>query len=146
MGTRSTISFIEKDKNGESTVACIYQQYDGYLEGVGKSLVEWLMPKIMVNGIPDYEHDYANGIPDLAAQYVHDFKKGIGNLYLYSPDWNAEEWCDYNYKVIHEFNNNGNADDVLTIEVSNWDNEEPFFVGKPSELLEYIKKGGDDSV
>ena len=31
MGTRSTISFIEKDKNGESTVACIYQQYDGYL-------------------------------------------------------------------------------------------------------------------
>ena len=51
MGTRSTISFIEKDKNGESTVACIYQQYDGYLEGVGKSLVEWLMPKIMVTNM-----------------------------------------------------------------------------------------------
>jgi len=146
MGTRSTISFIEKDKSGESTVAYIYQQYDDYLEGVGKWLAEWLMPKIMVNGIPDYEHDYANGITDLAAQYICDFKDGIGNLYLYSPNWGTAELCDYNYKVIHNFDINGNADDVLTIEISNWDNEEPFFVGKPSELLEYIKKGGDDSV
>lgn len=88
----------------------------------------------------------ANGIGDLAAQYVHDFKDRIGNLYLYSPEWDAEEWCDYNYKVIQTISKNGytgNADDVLTIEVNNW-GEEPFFVGKPSELLEYIKKGGDE--
>jgi hypothetical protein len=149
MGTRSTITFIERVNAGDSIVAQVYQQYDGYLEGVGKSLAEWLMPKIMVNGIPDYEHDYANGIGDLAAQFVHDFKNRIGYLYLYSPDWDAEEWCDYNYKVIQTINKNsytGNADDVLTIIVTNWNNEEPFFVGKPSELLEYIKKGGDDSV
>ena len=149
MGTRSTITFIERVNAGDSIVAQVYQQYDGYLEGVGKSLAEWLMPKIMVNGIPDYEHDYANGIGDLAAQFVHDFKNRIGYLYLYSPDWDAEEWCDYNYKVIQTMSKNdytGNADDVLTIVVTNWNNEEPFFVGKPSELLEYIKKGGDDSV
>lgn len=149
MGTRSTITFIERVNAGDSIVAQVYQQYDGYLEGVGKSLAEWLMPKIMVNGIPDYEHDYANGIGDLAAQYVHDFKDRIGYLYLYSPDWDAEEWCDYNYKVIQNISSNGytgNADDVLTIVVTNWNNEEPLFVGKPSELLEYIKKGGDDSV
>lgn len=146
MGTRSTISFIEKNDNGnESKVAYVYQQFDGYLEGVGRSLCKWLLHKIMVNGIPDYKYDYANGITDLAAQYVHDFKDGVGSLYLYSPNWDTKNWCDYNYKVIHQFNNNGNADDVLTIEVSNWE-EEPFFVGKPSELLEYIKKGGDDSV
>ena len=87
MGTRSTISFIEKNKNGESIVAYVYQQFDGYLEGVGKSLAEWLLHKIMVNGIPDYKHDYANGMTDLAAQYVHDFKDGIGSLYLYAPTW-----------------------------------------------------------
>ncbi len=147
MGTRSTITFIERVNAGDSIAAQIYQQYDGYLEGVGKSLAEWLMPKIMVNGIPDYEHDYANGIGDLAAQFVHDFKDSIGYLYLYSPDWDAEAWCDYNYKVIQTIGKDetGNADDVLTIEVSSW-GEEPFFVGKPSELLEYIKKGGDDSV
>lgn len=147
MGTRSTITFIERVNAGDSIVAQVYQQYDGYLEGVGKSLAEWLIPKIMVNGIPDYEHDYANGIGDLAAQYVHDFKNGIGNLYLYSPDWDAEEWCDYNYKVIQTISKNGyngNADDVLTIVVTNWNNEEPFFVGKPSELLEYIKKHIDE--
>lgn len=146
MGTRSTITFIERVNAGDSIVAQVYQQYDGYLEGVGKSLVEWLMPKIMVNGIPDYEHDYANGIGDLAAQYVHDFKDRIGYLYLYSPEWDAEEWCDYNYKIIQNISNNGytgNADDVLTIVVTNWNNEEPLFVGKPSELLEYIKGGGD---
>ena len=149
MGTRSTITFIERVNAGDSIVAQVYQQYDGYLEGVGKSLADWLMPKIMVNGIPDYEHDYANGIGDLAAQYVHDFKDRIGYLYLYSPEWDAEEWCDYNYKVIQNISSNGytgNADDVLTIVVTNWNNEEPLFVGKPSELLEYIKKGGDDSV
>lgn len=148
MGTRSTITFIERVHAGDSIVAQVYQQYDGYLEGVGESLAEWLMPKIMVNGIPDYEHDYANGIGDLAAQFVHDFKDRIGYLYLYSLDWDAEEWCDYNYKVIQNVSSNGyngNADDVLIIEVSSWE-EEPFFVGKPSELLEYIKKGGDDSV
>lgn len=143
MGTRSTITFIERVNAGDSIVAQVYQQYDGYLGGVGKSLAEWLMPKIMVNGIPDYEHDYANGMPDLAAQFVHDFKGGIGNLYLYSPDYDAEEWCDYNYKVIYRCNNNGNADDVLIIEVSSW-KEEPFFVGKPSELLEYIEKHRDE--
>lgn len=145
MGTRSTITFIERVNAGDSIAAQIYQQYDGYLEGVGKSLAEWLIPKIMVNGIPDYEHDYANGIGDLAAQFVHDFKDSIGYLYLYSPDWDAEAWCDYNYKVIQTIGKDetGNADDVLTIEVSNW-GEEPFFVGKPSELLEYIKKVGDE--
>ena len=132
MGTRSTITFIERVNAGDSIVAQVYQQYDGYLEGVGKTLAEWLMPKIMIG--------------DLAAQFVHDFKNGIGYLYLYSPDWDAEEWCDYNYKVIQTVNHTGNADDVLTIVVTNWNNEEPFFVGKPSELLEYIKKGGDDSV
>lgn len=146
MGTRSIITFIERVNAGDSIVAQVYQQYDGYLEGVGKSLAEWLMPKIMVNGIPDYEHDYANGIGDLAAQFVHDFKDRIGYLYLYSPDWGAEEWCDYNYKVIYQCNNNGNADDVLTIVVTNWDNEESLFIGKPSELLKFIekRKEGDD--
>ena len=146
MGTRSTITFIERVNAGDSIVAQVYQQYDGYLEGVGKTLAEWLMPKIMVNGIPDYEHDYANGIGDLAAQFVHDFKNRIGYLYLYSPNWDAEEWCDYNYKVIQTVNHTGNADDVLTIVVTNWNNEEPFFVGKPSELLEYIKKVGEKCV
>ena len=134
MGTRSTITFIERTKAGDSIVAQVYQQYDGYLEGVGRSLCEWLMPKIIVNGIPDY---------DLAAQYVHDFKDGIGNLYLYSPDWGAEEWCDYNYKVIQTMGDGdtGNADDVLTIVVTNWNNEEPLFVGKPSELLKFKEEG-----
>lgn len=146
MGTRSTITFIERVNAGDSIVAQVYQQYDGYLEGVGKSLAEWLMPKIMVNGIPDYEHDYANGITDLAAQYVHDFKNRIGYLYLYSPEWDAEEWCDYNYKVIQTMGDGatGNADDVLTIVVTNWNNEEPLFVGKPSELLKFIEKHKED--
>lgn len=145
MSTRSTITFIERINAGDSIVAQVYQHCDGYLEGVGKSLAEWLMPKIMVNGIPDYEHDYANGIGDLAAQFVHDFKDSIGYLYLYSTDWNAEEWCDYNYKVIQIMGDGatGNADDVLTIEVNNW-GKGPFFVGKLSELLEYIKKHKDE--
>ena len=48
MGTRSTIGFIEaytdskdKDRYLYRKICKIYQQYDGYLSGVGQDLVDF---------------------------------------------------------------------------------------------------------
>ncbi len=50
MGTRSTITFYEKRGTELIPYVNIYQQYDGYLEGVGEDLCKWLKNKIIVNG------------------------------------------------------------------------------------------------
>ena len=63
MGTRSTITFCEKIDDKIIPYVNIYQQYDGYLEGVGKELCEWLEDKIIVNGFsPGDRRDIANGV------------------------------------------------------------------------------------
>lgn len=82
MGTRSTITFYSNDKN--TPIVNIYQQYDGYLGGVGKDLCKWLENKIIVNGFSFHDkRDIANGVGCLAAQYIKDNKKEVGNLYIY---------------------------------------------------------------
>ncbi len=145
MGTRSTITFYSRMSGTNFFLVNIYQQYDGYLEGVGKELCEWLKPKIIVNGFSKSGFDIANGAGCLAAKYISEFKPVTGGLYIYPEDV-AHEDCDYNYSVIIDedwtispFENNKNAEDIITIEVNNW-NEEPFFKGTIQELLDYIEK------
>jgi len=91
MGTRSTVKFYD----GSQCVASIYQQYDGYLSGVGKELAKFLQSKNMVNGYTMNTDNQANGIGCLAAQYVAENKKGVGNLYM-TP---ADDLQEFNYVV-----------------------------------------------
>lgn len=136
MGTRSTITFIEKWGEEVTPITTVYQQYDGYLDGVGYTLAKWLSGKVIVNGIPEYRKEYANGCSDLAAQFISVIKDETpGDIYIYPVDCD-KSWIDYNYDVI--------VDDTKTerpiyIRVGNW-GEEPFFIGTPKELLEYIKE------
>lgn len=51
MGTRSTTTFVSKYGNENTTLVKIYQQFDGYIDGVGHSLADWLLHKRMINGI-----------------------------------------------------------------------------------------------
>ena len=145
MGTRSTISFgsYANDKYTDPIVT-IYQQYDGYISGVGHELAEWLLKKKIINGIgvDQYTDEYANGVGCLAAQFIRDFKQKVGGLYIEEPK--VREVCDYNYEVyVNEFikvpPDGIPADDCVIIIVRNWDDEttNPLFVGKPSELLEF---------
>lgn len=85
MGTRS-LTFI-KDEN-DNIFTCFYKQYDGYPDGYGKELVDFLKTGKLVNGIPYRENDntlYFNGMACLAAQIVAHFKDGAGGYYIYSP-------------------------------------------------------------
>jgi len=145
MGTRSTIRFYEtyNDKDEITPLVNVYQQFDGYLEGVGKRLCLWLKNHYLVNGIsPNETRGCANGAGCLVAQFIRDFKREVGDLYIYPFEDVKFDWIDYNYEVfipfVHHSNKKKYCDDVI-IRVSNWD-EEPFFEGTVNELLEEIKK------
>lgn len=145
MGTRSTIRFYEvhDDAFFEKEVVPlvnVYQQYDGYLEGVGKQLCLWLKNHYLVNGISSNEtKGCANGAECLVAQFIRDFKREVGNLYIYPFDMGFD-WIDYNYEVFIPFvESETKCEDCTTIKVSNRDGES-FFEGTVNELLEEIRK------
>ena len=92
MGTHSVIKFQE---DGE-TICAIYQQYDGYPEGVGKELFEFLDNITIVNGLSVGQPErVANGVGCLAAQFVAEFKNGAGGFYMTQLDDEQE----FNYIV-----------------------------------------------
>lgn len=91
MGTRS-LTVILNDKGEE--FFCMYRQYDGYEEGHGKELKEYLQGKEIVNGFTNLDAKVGNfnGINDLAACLITHFKEmhgsgpfKIGSIYLYPP-------------------------------------------------------------
>ena len=141
MGTRSTIAFIERRTNREGKVfetelVRVYQQYDGYPSGVGKELAVWLSGKIIINGFGMNQTDIlgcCNGIGCMSAQFIRDFKVGIGNLYITTDN----DFEDYNYKVIVE-------NDIITLEAYHWDDAKPFFRGTSKEFIDALNDGDFD--
>jgi hypothetical protein len=86
MGTRSlTRVFDEQGKE----VICMYRQMDGYPDGHGQDLADYLKSFDMVNGLGfgRENRSVANGYHCLAAQIVAHFKgeSGAGGIYLYPP-------------------------------------------------------------
>jgi hypothetical protein len=130
MGTRSTIKFYS-EWDDKAVLLSVYQQYDGYIRGVGHDLARWLSHKKILNGyrMQTIEEGYANGMGCLAAQYVATMKFSIGNFYLTIPTDRQE----YNYQVRY-------ADGQFNIKVKRWDSNRAIFDGTPQELLEFEEK------
>jgi hypothetical protein len=100
MGTRSTTKVYENGK----LILALYKQYDGYPNGWGKELLEFINSGIFVNGInesklPRNKSYMFNGIGDFALQLVCHFKEGSGGMYA-TTEGDSQE---YNYKI--EYNN-----------------------------------------
>lgn len=94
MGTHASTKVMVNGK----VVVNLYRQFDGYAEGHGRELAEFLKDIRLVNGISaDNKDKVANGMDDLAAQIVAHFKaqSPVGNFYLSDLD-NTEE---YDYTV-----------------------------------------------
>ena len=90
MGTHSTVKFYDKN-NGTSLF--LYNQYDGYHEGVGKELFDFF-------AIPE---NRGNGFNDTVLLYVCWKKQGTAyNTYLTHED-DTEE---FNYIIESDENNN----------------------------------------
>lgn len=96
MGTRSlTIIKNEQDKE----ICVMYRQYDGYPEGHGQELRDFVNQFTLVNGISFEDNRVlANGMNCLAAQLIAHFKTSVGGFYLYPPG-TRDCWEEYTYYV-----------------------------------------------
>lgn len=97
MGTRSLVTFND-EFNGKE-ICVVYRQYDGYPDGRGKELADFLEGYVVGNGIPygvKLPAKYANGMRELSALWVV-FEKSQnmqGNVYLEPAKTRdvGEEW------------------------------------------------------
>ena len=148
MGTRSKTSFIKKIGDNRVHLVSIYQQYDGYIEGVGYDIANYILDKTIVNGFGLGDNsNKANGFDCLIAQFIRDFKKDIGGLYITTEN----DIQEYNYNVIFDedkFYNNDyftdvNTNDYFEIEVFDWNNK-LLYSGSLKDLLEFKEVYDDE--
>lgn len=95
MGTRALTFVYDADNQ---PILNLYSQYDGYIEGHGRELAEFLAGKKIVNGFGSESKALANGMGCLAASLVANFKETVGGFYIHSV---TETDCgqDYEYHV-----------------------------------------------
>jgi len=145
MGTRSLTRVIDRQKGlsftkghlaknvGKSYIN-MYRQFDGYVEGMGVDLAEFLLPFTIVNGIKlNEERKIANGTGCLAAQIVAHFKTDAGGIYLHPTEGKPGDcWEEYIYTI---FVTDDQEKDNIMIAVYNVWKKDTIFVGTPAELL-----------
>lgn len=103
MGTRSLTTVF--DENNKPLLS-FYRQYDGYYDGHGAELQEFLAEMVIVNGFGSgTPAKAANGMGCLAAQLIKHFKVGIGNIYIVQH--NNEQEYNYEIRFIHSLNGAG---------------------------------------
>jgi hypothetical protein len=142
MGTRSKTSFIEKRGEKLTHLVSVYQQYDGYISGVGHDIAKYILSKQICNGIGlgRDTSNLANGFTCLIAQFIRDFKTDVGGLYITMED----EIQEYNYNIIFDsdlyyrnsFNEELETDKYFKVKVIDW-NEQLIFEGTLKELLDF---------
>lgn len=115
MGTRSTTHIYDGIISDETHLVSAYKQYDGYLSGYGKDLLEFLQSKTLVNGYNSTQENggFANGMGCLAAQLIQHFKKGIGGYYITSKN-DFQEYNYYIYSNGNELNIKVMSSDMIT--------------------------------
>jgi len=114
MGTKALVIVNDKSLYDETLpyeknnpiVASMYCQYDGYLQGVGVQLSEFLKDMTIVNGLSNNDKNVSNGMGCLAAQLISHFKKEAGGFYL-TPIYDLQDilniksdiWVDWVYVI-----------------------------------------------
>jgi len=136
MGTRATIHIAKREEGvsfseiPKKKLISIYNHWDGYPEGLGVILAEYLEDKKIVNGLGDREAPVFNGLGCLAASLIAELKDGPGDIYIDDPE-NPHGWIDYEYYIW--------GTEHKDIWISIFDGDECIFVGKPTQLLEKYK-------
>ena len=141
MGTRS-LTHIHAEGRTSPVLVTLYCQYDGYVEGVGAQLKEFLSLVTLRNGYSpgDKEGTHANGMGCLAAQLIKHVKEGIGTWYVHEPNANdcGEE---YTYNIFEEGGE-------LGLTVADYDGKETALLSsgvksnaeESSDVLEFVYK------
>jgi hypothetical protein len=129
MGTRSLT--IVKEYDGSEAVV-MYRQFDGYPDGHGLDLAEFLKGKKIVNGIGMGDTGNFNGMGCLAAQMVAHFKTGIGNIYLY-PSGTRDCWEEFIYKI-----EDNEGVPIIILYSTYGENQELLFSGTAEEMISWV--------
>jgi len=144
MGTRSLTRIIPRQEGlsfneGHEKVSLshvnMYRQFDGYPEGHGLELAEFLKDIKIINGIGSSAElsTHANGSGCLAAQMVKHFKEEVGNIYLH-PHNDDLGWEEYIYTVYPK------GGEPCYISIWSVFEERCIFVGHPEDLIKKYKK------
>tara|TARA_R110002051_G_scaffold4511_1_gene24308 strand:- start:553 stop:1005 length:453 start_codon:yes stop_codon:yes gene_type:complete len=143
MGTRSLtriiprqegLSFNEGHTLQELSHVNMYRHLDGYPEGHGLELAEFLKDVEIVRGVPlvNKTRYMANGSGCLAAQMVKYFKDGVGDIYLHPHDEDGG-WEDYIYTIYPKEN------EPCYIAIYEVYNKKCIFVGTALDLIKKYK-------
>lgn len=153
MGTRCLSTFIEtyrddKGKKKKSEIVTMYRQYDGYPEGHGQELAEFLAGGELVNGIGLDGKRVFNGMGCLAAQVVAHFKDGAGGIYLQRANKNS--WEEYRYHIIGDFDTKEITIKVIEVGYVNSKGDyvnktRTIFEGTPTEMVTWIKELNEEN-
>ena len=142
MGTRSLTRVIntyrdeKKNKQVKVTLVNMYRQYDGYPEGHGAELAEFLSSGKVVNGIGFNEPQRVfNGAGCLAAQMIAHFKDGAGGFYI-EPITAKDFGQEFEYEVIVDFDTREVT--LKCFEV--WNKKKLIFSGNPDKFEEFLKE------
>lgn len=108
MGTRCLTKVYDHDGK---ELLCLYRQFDGYPDGHGAELREFLSGMVVTNGLREDLGKTANGAKCLAAQIVAHFKEAPGGFYIY-PAGSKDVGEEYVYHV----RVNNDAVDITTEE------------------------------
>tara|TARA_R100000781_G_C4018917_1_gene106386 strand:+ start:170 stop:583 length:414 start_codon:yes stop_codon:yes gene_type:complete len=132
MGTRATIKIARREEGvsfsekPDRHMVSIYNHYDGYPEGLGVKLANYLEGTKIVNGLGKNNEDVFNGLGCLAASLIAELKDGPGNLYIEDPD-RKSDGIEYEYYIWGDYHKD--------IWISIFEYDTCIFVGKPYKLL-----------
>ena len=151
MGTRSLTTVIESYKDKDEKVyntklLTMYRQMDGYPEGMGSDLAEFLLNGKLVDGIKVSGNEGLtfNGTGCLAAQLVAHFKKGCGGYYMVKPG-STGHGEQYRYEIVSDEENGTISLRAYEVGYMNSKNKyvnksRKIFGGAPEELLTVFLK------
>ena len=131
MGTRATIKIARREEGvsfsekPDKYMVSIYNHYDGYPEGLGVKLANYLEGKKIVNGLGGNNEDVFNGLGCLAASLIAELKDGPGNLYIEDPE-RIHGGMEYEYYIWGDYHKD--------IWISIFEYDTCIFVGKPKQL------------
>ena len=133
MATRAMISIAKREEGvsfsekPDKYMVSIYNHYDGYPEGLGVTLANYLNGRIIVNGLGKDQCRVFNGLGCMAASRIAELKEEAGNVYIEDPE-RKHDWIDYEYYVW--------GDTHKDIWISIFCDGDCIFVGKPEKLIE----------
>ncbi len=132
MATRAMISVAKREEGvsfseePNKTIVDIYHHWDGYPEGLGVTLANYLDGKKITNGLGRDNNNLFNGMGCLAASLVAELKDGPGDVYIEPRE--SHGWIDYQYYIW--------GDTYKDIWISIFSEGDCIFVGLPTQLLD----------